>query len=361
MKKSLIVVAVVIGLMVLLVDSGAAQPTGPITLRAHFWFPNTSNVGLYIERMLNLAEKKTGGKVKFKRTWAGSLVQQRTTLQALDQDIADVSYVDTTAYPGELPRTFISSQYGPFRQTWAGLMAWTEWTKLQAIKSEWEKWNAMPIWPACFPPNTILSTKPVPNIDAIKGMRFVSRGGQAIILRNLGGSPAPIQTVEVYEALSKGTVDAVWFSINFVPNWRWQEVIKYWVPESNIGGAVYSLAWNKRTFDSLPRDIQDIILGMDKEAADIYYEEVCIKAIPQIVQKVFPEARVKVIHWSERDVKKLFEVGVNPAAEEWLKEMGSKGFTDIRDLYQKWVDLNKKYEAKLPAKAKEMGWTYLPD
>ena len=360
--KALIVVAVCVAIsMAFIFTAIQALAEGtkgdPVTLRADFWFTGNGDLGRAITKAMEIATERSKGQIRFTTTWAGAKVNQTGALHILDDNVSDVSYVANTVFPAQLPRSFVTCMYGPMTNAWAGMMAALEFVKTSdTIRNEWLEYNAVPIWPCCFPPNVLMSREAIPNVDSLKGKRFVAHGQQAQIVANLGGAPSAIPAGEMYDALAKGTVNTIWWAIIYVNQWSWYENLKYLVPNSNIGGAAYYICFNKKTFDKLPASTQKVLVDMGPEVANLIYEQTLVNRMPDIVNNIFPKAGIEQLKWTDEDMETVRKVGIEPANEKWLKDMEKRGYTDIRKVLKLWEGLNDKYNNLLPQVAAEQGW-----
>jgi TRAP-type C4-dicarboxylate transport system substrate-binding protein len=348
-------------------SSPAPAPTGPAStsaavpekvykLKAHFWIVSPSNTASGLTRALDLIEQKSKGRIKFDRTWSGTVVTQAGALDAISQDVTDVSYIFQGLMNTKTPLSSIACNYGAVNKVWAGMAAWSEeFSKVPAIQEEWAKYNAIPAWPTLGPPATLLSRNEIPTADKVKGVRFYGVGLTSQLIGNLGGVPSTMNGPDVYDAVSKGTFDAVWFPAVFVPQYRWHEILKHWYANTGAGNSIVQvIALNKRTMESLPKDLQDIMLSGGKDMAEALYDEVIFKTMAQ-VKDTYAKNNVVTHNWAAADLTKL-QQALSPITENRLKELETAGVKDVRKTWDQWVQLNKKYDGLWPDKAKAMGW-----
>jgi TRAP-type C4-dicarboxylate transport system substrate-binding protein len=338
-------------------QGATSQPDKAYRLKAHFWIVMPSNTATALTRALDLIEQKSKGRIKFDLTWSGTVVTQGGALDAVSQDITDVTYVFQGLMNTKTPLSSVVCTYGAVNKVWSGMMAWNnEFSKVDAIKKEWAKYNAIPAWPTLGPPATLLSKNEIPNAAAVKGIRFYGVGLMSQLIANLGGVPSTMAGPDAYDAFSKGTFDATWFPAVFVPQYRWFEVLKHWYPNTGVHNSIVQvIALNKRTIESLPADLQEIMMNAGKDVAQCLYEEVIINTTAQVKQ-VYKENGVQTHKWSDADIAKLQEVGLKPITESRLKALEAGGIKDVRKYWEQWVELNKKYDRTWPAEAKAKGW-----
>ncbi len=115
-------------------------------------------------------------------------------------------------------------------------------------------------------PAMLHSRKKVERLEDMRGLKVRSYGFNAAMVAALGGIPVSMTQAEVYEALSKGVVDATFCPIEALKGWKQAEVIDYSI---EIPGMAYSTAiyvmMNKDVWKSLPPDIQKTIEEINQE------------------------------------------------------------------------------------------------
>jgi TRAP-type transport system periplasmic protein len=252
--------------------------------------------------------------------------------------------------------------FGAGNKVWSGMAAWNEeFSKVPAIQQEWAKFNAIPAWASLGPPATLLSKNEIPNAAAVKGVRFFGIGATAQLINNLAGVPSAMNAPDVYDAFSKGTFDATWYPTVFVPQYRWYEVLKHWYSNTGTGTLlVQVIALNKRTMESLPPDLQKIMMDAGKDMADNLYEEIIVNTMKD-VKDLFGKNGVKTHTWSDADIEVLKNTGLKPITEARLKELEAAGVKDARQLWDQWTKLWNKYDGMWPEKAKAKGWDIASD
>ena len=280
-------------------------------------------------------------------------------ISGLGQNIVDAAYVCSLFTPGALPLSQATCIYGITYNAWAGMMAWTEFRKFAPIAIEWARQNALPVWPTTFFPSTLLTkNKPVRTIEDIKGMRLLTLGGDVPkICKDLGGVPISMSPPDVYDALQKGALDGVFYSVEYITQWKWEELCKYWMPDTNIGGAVYAMAFNIKTFNTLPKDLQEIIikLGDSGESTDIIWDMARIKPLKTLVNDEMPKRGIEIVRWKKEDTERLTKI-TKSYVDVWAKEAQARGHADAGKVMDKWQELYKKHDALYPQKLKKMGW-----
>lgn len=166
----------------------------------------------------------------------------------------------------------------------------------------------------------IRSTKPIESLDDLQGLniRFVGLM-QSRIINKFGANPVSIPTVEIYEGLQRGVIDAA----EFATPWADQimgldEVTDYWaVPGWHQTSCVFGAMINQNAWNSLPEDLQEIVAIAAKTAM----LENTTKAMynDAVAASEMVEKGITINQMSDEDIKRIEE-----AANEVREEIASE-------------------------------------
>ncbi|MBE0529581.1 MAG: TRAP transporter substrate-binding protein [Rhodospirillales bacterium] len=90
--------------------------------------------------------------------------------------------------------------------------------------------------------------------------------------RAMGASPTPVAFTEVYTSLQTGIVEAMEGDADTIYKQRFYEVAKYVTLTGHIYYAQY-VVFNRKYFDGLPNDIQDILMEVGAETGKLQAQE----------------------------------------------------------------------------------------
>ncbi|MBI5731030.1 MAG: TRAP transporter substrate-binding protein [Ignavibacteriales bacterium] len=135
--------------------------------------------------------------------------------------------------------------------------------------------------------------KPIFTPSDLKGLKIRSQESQIHIemWKAFGASPVPISIPEVMSALQTGLVDGFDNSTLFTSATGWYQSVDHFVLSAHMyqpGLIIY----NKKYFDSLPQDIQKILLGDQKYEAQLGRKGV--REIEPEIIKILEKDKVKV-------------------------------------------------------------------
>lgn len=196
--------------------------------------------------------------------------------------------------------------------------------------------------------NNIGTTKkPVKTLADLKGLKLNVVGGGLVAdrLKALGISAQGLGMGDVYTALDKGVVDGTMCSMDILIGRRWGDSIKYVTPV-NLSSGTFYFVMNKDKWNSLPPDIQKIIDDMSGdyfiEMANKFWVNADVSEYHQWVDKMGG----KVTYLSADDLATL-DKEVEPVTQAYVSEMDKKGYP-YTQIYQKYLELEKKYSAPWP-------------
>lgn len=108
--------------------------------------------------------------------------------------------------------------------------------------------------------------KPVYRLEDMKGLKIRTQGTNAKVVEALGGAPVGMPANDMYDALSRGTVEGVVIPYEAMDGWKLADVTKYHTEDY---GAAYTatmfVVMNKAKWNALPKDIQGVIEQINNE------------------------------------------------------------------------------------------------
>lgn len=313
--------------------AGAADK-GVIKLKFSTWTVPRGGFAKTCTTYLDKIEKRTNGKVKFERYWAGTLVPAKEEVRGIGKGIADLSAVyapfqtrlsliDVVELPG----------LGATLDTQGGIAA--EIGKMKAVKDQFEKNNLVLLSVNGGEPAHLISTKPVRTIADLKGMKIRCVGDAARVMQKLGVVPVALTSSECFEAMERGIVDGIIMPTLGQYVWRLQEVGKYYTTLNAYCGFFY-FVMNKDSWNALPEDVKKVFAKVGEEQVDNYiriYKESYATAFAD-----FDKEGVERINLSAEDRKKMTGVA-RPIWDGWVKKQEKKGLPG-REVLNKVLELN---------------------
>lgn len=265
--KGIVVLGIFSFLLLTLGVSHTEGANPEITLRFAGNLPINHFITHSQELYAKLVMEKTKGKVKIEVYPAGQLFSDKDMLRALPSGAVDIGEVFCPQWTGIIPLWIFWDLplYFKDRSHWhrAADSELGELMKQEALDKNsgvkvlyWMHYG----WAG------FASRVPLKTLEDFKGKRI--RGVGEIVLEGikaLGAAPTFMGGGEVYMALQRGTIDAANSGMSSFVERKYYEVTKYIsCPDFNHGMAVALI--NKKKWDSLPGDVQKLMLEAATEA-----------------------------------------------------------------------------------------------
>ncbi len=194
-------------------------------------------------------EKDAGGSIKIQMSYGGQLGNVAVAYDRLIDGVSDFAFILTGITGGRFKQQDVAALPFETRNSLeAALGLWGAYEK-GVTADEYKQVKLLATW--AFPNAAIHSQKPVNTIADLKGARLAINnaiiGGVAIAL---GASPVTLRPDDVYQALSRGTVDASIMPFTGMYTYKIYEVSKSHL-DAPLGADAAAVIMNKQKFESL--------------------------------------------------------------------------------------------------------------
>ncbi|MFG6465119.1 TRAP transporter substrate-binding protein [Roseateles sp. BYS87W] len=250
------------------VASFSVQAQAPIVIKfSHVVAPDTPK-GKGAQRFKELAEQRTGGRVKVEVYPNSQLYKDKEELEALQLGSVQMLAPSLAKFGPlgvkefevfDLP--FLFKDTDAFRAVTDGALGADLFKKLEpkGIKG-------LAYWDNGF--HIMSANKPLKNVADFKGMKMRIQSSKVLDaqMRALGAIPQVMAFSELYQALQSGVVDGT----EGVPsNFYTQKIfeVQKHMTLSNHGHLAYALIVNKKFWDGLPADIRTQLESAVKDSA----------------------------------------------------------------------------------------------
>ena len=268
-------------------------------------------------------EKRSGGKIKVKLFFGGTLGKSNEILDLVAKGAVDMGSVVqgyfTSALPfaamtNSLPMTFFDGE--------AAMRAAMKMDKENPDQiAEYEQNNIKPLINRFLPNYKLICTKPVKTVKDLEGLKIRTFGNfMPKMFAALKATPVNVLPVEMYEALKRGSMDCSYLTYPFFVVFKLYEVAPYVIDVKFGGINAYWLAINKRKFDSLPQNVQDLLVQTGKDAT-----EWGVKETYRIEDESLAELMTKGVTLVKFEEQQLLEDTVPDMIDEWIAEMAKLG------------------------------------
>jgi TRAP-type transport system periplasmic protein len=249
MKNAFAILA--LGAAAVIAASATAWAAGPVTLKFGFPAPaasfvNTKGMTPWIKEV----EKASEGTLEIKLFAGPTLGTFRNIYERTLAGVSQITFDTLGNLASQFPRTQVSDL--PFLSTnteQSSVALWRLYTR-GFFAPEYDKVKVLALF--TFPGSNINTNKPIKSIDELKGMKLAAAGRTlADIVVAFGASPVTLTPTEIYQAVSRGTVDGIVIGWTAVKTFRLDEVTKYHL-QLPLGDAPAFVFMNKSAYASLP-------------------------------------------------------------------------------------------------------------
>lgn len=288
-------------------------------------------------------EEKSEGRITFERYYGGSLVKPGDELDSLSSGIIDMAVFTNSYVPGKLPLSTITTTTSLWEDVWVGSKAFDELYKQNKnLTDEVEQYGVKHLGNYSLPGSYMLSTKKIESLEDLKGMTVVANGQVANLARALGANAVSVPVEDLYETISKGTADAVFYGTVEGVTFGLTGEIKY-IYQIPIGSVAGMVAINQNTFNSLPEDLQAILTeAVSEQYPMILHEIFQVEGAGNTLQELI-DAGAEIVEPSKEDYDKVVSIAKESVWSQWEKQMEKDGH-DVGDLLENLQSLIKKYE-----------------
>ena len=238
--------------------------------------PNT----VFYSNWANRVNEQSNGKLKIEVRDGETLANFITAYDRVNDDVVQIGWIIHSLVGNRFPLSDVSSL--PFlgdNNVGCSVASWRLY-KSGLLDNEYK--DIVPIWFGCLTTTYLHWAKEPKQTDDLGGAKFRVNGkipAQAVQL--LGGTPISMTGGEMYEALQRGTVDGVATSWAGFEPYKLAEVTTYHL-EVPISGTPSMHFMSRKKFESLPKDVQDVIKANSGEeasrAAGAYFASAAARA-----------------------------------------------------------------------------------
>ncbi|MDD4860370.1 MAG: TRAP transporter substrate-binding protein DctP, partial [Dehalococcoidales bacterium] len=236
-------------------------------------------------------EKRTNGRVTFTRYWSGSLLPGKDNVEGLKNGVADVASIAPSWSPAMTPlwNGLVSSVLVTSDEV-AHFQSMNSIKDMPELVNEYSKLNQKMICPMVTSVYHLFLTKAIATKDEFKGLRVRILGSQGLLAQAIGMVPVGMTSAEIYDALSKKTIDGVFFYSGAGLQYGFGEVAKHFILMGVAnGGGTFNI--NMDTWKKLPADLQLIFLDVGENY------------LPETYRKIYDDA-------AEADVATMKKNGI---------------------------------------------------
>lgn len=288
---------------------------------AETWGPNTPILGDASKNMAKLAQEMSNGRLQIRIDSANKHKAPLGVFDMVKSGQYDLGHSSSYYWKGKVPNTLYFSSM-PFGMIATEQYAWFYYG------------GGMELMQRVYAPHNLLSfpggnsdiqmggwfKKEINSVEDLKGLKMRIPGFAGEVLARVGAKPTNIAPGELYTSLERGTIDALeWVGPAFDLRMGFHKIAPYYYTAWHEPGSETQFLVNKKTWESLPKDLQVILETAFRVAAfDMYNQAIDANANSwATMQSEYPDIKV-------RDFPPAVLAAMRQATNELLAEEAEK-------------------------------------
>jgi TRAP-type C4-dicarboxylate transport system substrate-binding protein len=246
-------------------------------------------------------------------------------LSLTQSGVIDIAYVAPGFVSDKMPLSVVPALPLPYSGSCQATLAYFNLAKPGGMldKKEFAPNGVRLLFTIVLPPYQVITRKPFSNLKDVEGMKIRASGSaKELLLKKLKAVPVLMPTPEVYESLSRGTIDGVLFPFNSVIPYDIHKLSKTGTIGENFGAFVANWVISEKRFQSLPPAMQKELSAMGDELV----KSVCARVEHDEagdIEKI-KAAGVKLTPLSAADKQALHTVSAE-VAKDWAENQDRRG------------------------------------
>ena len=307
--------------------AGGALAQTPIKIKIADSFP----VGHYLPRyvttpmMERLKANPAAKGMEFEYYPAEQMGKAKDFLALVQSGVIDIAYVAPGFVSDKMPLSVVSELPLDFSGSCQGTMAYWNLAKPGGLldKKEFAPNGVRLLFTIVLPPYQVITRKPFATLKDIEGMKIRASGSaKELLLKKLKAVPVLMPTPDVYESLSRGTIDGVLFPFNSLAPYEIHKLSKTGTIGENFGTFVANWVISEKRWQTLPPAVQQDLTAMGEQITRSTCAQV-EKDEAGDIEKV-KAAGVNLITLSAADKAALATV-MQDVAKDWADNLDRRG------------------------------------
>lgn len=349
-------------------SSNAVTEDEVITLRVGTGISSTHIINVaYFEPWLDAVEEETNGKVKFETHYGGSLVAMGREYDALESGIVDIVLPMFQMYdPVRFPLSEVSMLPLLESDVNVATKAYEEMVLGDYVYENGKTFYEMELGEKGLKQWTSPTTegykisyankKNPQTVEEFTDVTFRSSGRMSeIFSENIGINAISLPAGDIYDGLSRGSIDGLYFSIPDWPGYGISGLFQYTVDGLNLGHFSHTFGMTNETWNRLPEDVQQV---MDEQAKKLLHDDNTYKIYEdreKLAVSSMDEAggMIDKLENQPIEIQNAVQNAVIQTWYDWI-EMNEENGVPGKETALLWRDLIIKHGGSVPKEIEEM-------
>jgi TRAP-type C4-dicarboxylate transport system substrate-binding protein len=301
------------------------------------------------EFLSKTVKERTGGKFELKLYYGEQLSKSKENLDGISVGAFDAAMVCQSYHPGKLPSAnVLDLPFLPITNFDVQYEVAKAVFDHPAVQKDFLKWNAIIFAINMLPQYEYMGKgKPPATVADFKGKRLRALGGMGRAAIKIGAVPTTVPASETYNALARGTVDAIGFPFTYAFSaYKLDEVADWYTTNMSLGTVNCPVVANKDSWDNLPQQYKDLLNSLKRKAANYQVEAYAKKDVINL--KEWPK-KMTAVTIPEDQMAKFREVAGKPIWDDWVKET-TKDVPEAQELLDLLLKTAAEAQIKYPNK-----------
>jgi TRAP-type C4-dicarboxylate transport system substrate-binding protein len=345
-RKTLILLGAILGLVFVMNASAtialAADPVKTITLTYASPVPPTHSFSIPDIEWIKKVEKESGGRLKIKPYWAGSLIGLPTAYTELVNGVADIAqfFSAFTREGFDIDKIITYAYFGVSNPDAARRIFYELWAKYPDLKKEYAGVKILATH-SITPYNVGTVKKPIRKIEDFGGLSLKATGVHIKLLAKLKAEGIALPMGETYLAMQKNTIDGGLFPMESLSSWKFAEVVKYYTLLNMATGPNPHRGMNWASWNKLSPDLQKVLENNVEWWGKRIDEQ--MERADEVGKQFAMKQGTEIISLTPEQLAKFYDV-VDSVVLEEAERLKAKGFDNAIEIYKYTRELVKKYK-----------------
>lgn len=334
MKKVLSPLALGLSLAAVTASGGISAQT--VKLKIADSFPVGHYIPDYTVKPLMERFKAKNFDVEFEYYPAEQMGKSKDMLALAQSGVIDIAYVAPAFVTDKMPLSVVAELPLNFSGSCKGTLAYWNLAKPGGLisKKEFEPNGVRLLFTLVLPPYQLMTKKPFTSLKDLEGQKIRTTGSaKELALKKIKTTPIQIPTPDVYEALSRGTIDGMLFPFNSLPPYDLHRITKFSTVGENFGSFVANYLISEKKWATLSLPVQRELTAMGDELARKACDSV-EKDEARDIEKS-RQAGLKLVTLAAAD-KQAVSQAMGSVAKEWAENLDRRGRagTEVLNAFQ---------------------------
>ncbi len=318
------IVGVVMGIFLFCAGPGLGQEKKMVLRIADSFPPGHFMIRYSVKPWMEKVTKATNGLVEFQHYPSEQLGKAKDLLALTLSGVTDIGYVGPSYVTEKMPLSAVVELPGSFPASCVGTKAhWSLAKDGLLYQKELAPNGIRLLFNLCVPPYQLLTRKKFETLKDVENLKLRTAGGAMdLTVRHLKAVPVRMPAPEIYEAVSRGTLDGGILPIAAVVAYNWGDVLKFSTIGQNFGSFVLDYVVSEKRWKTFPPNVQKAML----EAGEEVTMSSCVN-MDQDEDSHFTKLKsqgMTMIRLSPADDNTV-KAQAGEVAQDWAKSLDAKG------------------------------------